>query len=433
MISNKYIAIDFGTSHISAMAAEIDSNDKIRVLAYEPKISDDVKHGIVEQVSGAAFKVNELIKLLQNSAKINDIDQVAISIGAKGMKHVHVSVNRFVGAAKVVSEELISDMMEECIGKVKRQDINVFDTIPLSYELDGIKMDEPVGKNGVQITGHYSVIYGNKLISDKIASCFDRTGIRLEYSPVSSECLSAVVLSEEDKDDGCALISLGASTTTLSIYQNGALQQMLLIPLGGKNITLDIQELGISQADAEKLKRVKGSALESSVTEPVLIQVQNVDPDSLPVKISTAFLAKIIEARLEEILLPILETIDNYPLPLKAGIILTGGAAKLNNIDEFIYQRTGMNVQISNHADALTNDTNDQFLDPAFAQIIGTIKLTKEYRKENETKEPPVVKQKDKPKLPRSLKEKVSIRILNFFSDDTDMQEDKNKNDQKQK
>ncbi len=65
---NKYVAIDLGSSRISAMAAEVQPNGMLKILAIESKAADDVKHGIVEQVSGAAFKVNEVLKLIQNSA-----------------------------------------------------------------------------------------------------------------------------------------------------------------------------------------------------------------------------------------------------------------------------------------------------------------------------------------------------------------------------
>ena len=77
---NKYVAIDLGSSRISAMIAEVQNDGALKILAVESKAADDVKHGIVEQVSGAAFKVNEVVKLAQNSARIiEDIEQIAVS------------------------------------------------------------------------------------------------------------------------------------------------------------------------------------------------------------------------------------------------------------------------------------------------------------------------------------------------------------------
>ncbi len=103
---NKYVAIDLGSSRISAMIAEVQNDGALKILAVESKAADDVKHGIVEQVSGAAFKVNEVVKLAQNSARIiEDIEQIAVSVNGRSMKSHPVTVNRFVDASKIVWEQ----------------------------------------------------------------------------------------------------------------------------------------------------------------------------------------------------------------------------------------------------------------------------------------------------------------------------------------
>jgi len=161
-MTNKYVAIDLGSSMISALAAEVQPDGALKILAVESKPSDDIKHGVVEQVSGAAFKVNELVKLLQNSAKLHDIDQVSVSIGAKSMKNITVSVSRFVGASKVVTDQLILDMNDECEKKIQEENIAVYDIIPLYYELDGLRTDEPLGQKATQITGNTPLFTGIK-------------------------------------------------------------------------------------------------------------------------------------------------------------------------------------------------------------------------------------------------------------------------------
>lgn len=424
MMSNKYVAIDLGSSMISALAAEVQPDGALKILGVESKPSDDVKHGIVEQVSGAAFKVNELVKWLQNSSKIPEIEQVSVSIGARSMKHHQTSVSRFVGASKTVSEQLISEMHDECERKVQNDKIAVFDVIPLSYELDGISTDEPAGKTATQITGRYTVIYGNKNISDELDRCFDRTGLKVEYSPIASEALSTAVLEEQEREDGCALINFGASTTTLSIYKHGALQQLLVVPLGGKNITKDIQELGINEQHAERLKCLKGTALESLVEEPVYIQIPSIEAEKPPVRINTQFLATIIESRLEEIMNPIINAIQTYPEALDAGIIICGGASKLNNLVDFITEKSGIYARFGNHADWLMDKTPEKYLDPVLSQLIGTILLTHEYRELHpiEVEDKSGKKKQKEVKIPRKgIKERLANGLMTFFGDENSM------------
>jgi cell division protein FtsA len=418
MISNKLIAIDFGSTRISAMAAEVLDNGALKIFSEESKTSDDVRWGIVEKPSGASFKVSELLKLLKNSARMPDITHVSVSVGAKSMKQISISISRFVGKPNVVSEELLSEMLEECESKVQQPDITLYEVIPVSYLLDGKRIDDPVGHKANQITADYHVVFGHLNIKTELERCFDRTGIVLEYSPLAAEALSTVVLEEKEREIGCALINFGATTTTFAVYHDGILQNYLVIPLGAKNITKDIQELGINETNAERLKCLKGCALESMVNDPMYIQIASEEAGNEPVKISTKFLATIIEARLEEIMQPVFDQIAGLPFKLDAGIVITGGGSKLKNIIDFIAEKTGIYARYGDHSEWLSDDTNERFHDAEYAQLIGTILLTHEYRKEHPLEET-IKEPEKKPKIPkRRFGEKITEGFFNFFNDD---------------
>jgi len=418
MISKKLIAIDFGSTCISAMAAEVLENGAVKILSEESKASDDVRWGIVEKPSGASFKVSELLKLLKNSARMPEISQVSVSVGAKSMKHIVSSVNRFVPKHNVVTDELLAEMVEECELKFRHPEITIFDVIPVSYTLDGKSMEDPVGQSGIQIKANYHVVYGNSIIKTELERCFDRTGIVLEYSPLAVEALSTVVLDTQEREVGAALINFGATTTTLAVYRNDVLQNLLVVPLGAKNITKDIQELGINETNAERLKWLKGFAMESMVDEPMYIQIASAEVDNPPVKISTKFLATIIEARLDEMMQPIFDTIADLSFTLDAGIVITGGGSKLNNMIEYIAEKTGIYARFGDHSEWLDDNTPEKYHDPKYAQLIGTILLTNEYRKEHPV-EVTVNAPGKEPKIPRKkFKDKIADGFLSFFNDD---------------
>jgi len=400
------------------MAAEVLENGALKIYSEESKPSDDVRWGIVEKPSGASFKVSELLKLLKNSAKISDITHVSVSIGAKSMKQISISISRFVGKPNIVTEELLSDMQAECEHKSQQPETSVYEVIPVSYLLDGKRMDEPVGHKANQITANYHVVFGNSIIKSELERCFDRTGIVLEYSPLTAEALSTVVLEEMEREIGCALINMGATTTTLAVYHEGVLQNLLVIPLGAKNITKDIQELGINESNAERLKCLKGTAMESMVDEPMYIQIAPVEEGNQPVKISTKFLANIIEARLEEILQPVFDVITNLPFSLEAGIVITGGGAKLKNVIDFIAEKTDIYARYGDHSEWLSEDTNEKFRDASYSQLVGTILLTHEFRREHPMEET-IKEPEKKPKIQkRRFGEKITEGFFNFFNDD---------------
>lgn len=419
MNSNKqFIAIDLGSSSISAMAAEMQADGALRILGLESKISDDVKHGIVEQRTGASSKVIELKKLLQNSSKIQDISMVSVGVGAKSMKLMPFSVTRFILNPNYVTDTLLEEMTEECKRNFQLSNFAVFDIIPVSYYLDGVCMDEPAGQAGSQIKGNYNVVVGNPLVTENLGGFIDRTGLVLEYSPLAVEALSTVLLDDKEREDGCALINLGGTTTTLAVFSEGVMQQLLVVPLGAKNITKDIQELGISEANAERLKCLKGCALESLVEDPIYVQIPSILEAQQPVKISTKFLATIIEARLDETLQPIFDVINKLPFELEAGIVITGGGSKLNNMVDYMNEKTNIYTRFGDHSDWLADHTDEKYFDPCYAQLVGTVLLTDEYRKEHPIEETENEPEK-KPKLPKKkIAEKITQKVFNFFNDD---------------
>lgn len=421
--SNKYVALDIGSSAISAMAAEILDSGEINILAVETVLAEVAHYGIVDNNSVASYNVVKLAKLLKNSSKLPVINQVAVSVNAKSLRNQVVTINRFMKKDKPVTDDLLIELHKEAEKKVTGTDIHIFDVIPLSYTLDEVRMDDPVGKSGVHLTATYNAIYGKALINEKLEGVFDRNDIYCIYKPIAIEALSEVLLTESERESGCVLMSFGATTTSVGIYHEGVLQHLLVIPLGGRSITQDISELGINLTNAEKLKCLKGCALSSLVNNPVYIQVKSIDPDAEPVKISTLFLSEIIEARLEEMLHPAFKLIDEIKFPVPAGIIITGGASRLSYLSEFLEEKTGLKVRTGNHNKFLSPNQQTVFSDPGYSQLLGTIKLTHQYFIDNPPEENKKrTKEQKKPK--RGIKTAITDIFIDFFKDENSMDDD---------
>ena len=421
-MENKHIIVDLGSSRISLMATEITTDGAVRILSEESKKTSDVRYGVVEQASNAAYSINELSRLLKNSARLTDINTVGISINAKTMKQIPVQISRAIGFGRVVTESMLQEMKDECESKVRKQEVDVFEIIPLEYELDGKVVDEPANMRGSELVITFNVIIGSIFIKQELRRCFDRTtSIKLEgYTPIAMEALSIVLLDDSDRENGCALINFGATTTTLAIYAGGVLQELLVVPLGGKNITKDIQELGISEENAERLKCLKGSALESFITDPVKIKIPLAESPGETITVESNFLSTIIEARLTELMMPVFAALRDTEFILNAGIVITGGASKLNNMIEFLQEKTEMEVRYGNHADWLSDDTDERFFDPQYSQSIGTALLINEYLIEN----PEPVKNTGKGKnkneeidTKKKFTEKMADKFLRLFDD----------------
>ena len=405
MNKNPLIYIDFGGSRISAIAGFVQDNDALKVLGEQGRLSDDVKSGIVEKMTGAAFKVNEITKLLQNSLKLDQITKVSISVNARTMKHYTYTLESKI--FNLVTSTLLKDLEKKCKEDIETDKIYVFECIPIAYYIDGERVENPFEKAGSNIRIDFNVIIGNYLIKESIERSIERTGIGVDFIHLGIEAISTAILDDKNRNEGCAIIAFGATTTTLGVYCEGKLQELCVIPLGGMNITKDIQELGISFNNAELLKYKVGFAMEKMVTKPVNVQIPNENTQGELVRISTSFLSTIIEARLEEILEPIFDQIDAIPYPLNSGIVITGGAAKLQFLPEFIKEKTGFQVRIGSHADWLSEDTDERFFDPSYSQAVGALLLSNDLTQKQLDKQKAAIN----PKLPNNFMKKMSTKF----------------------
>ena len=109
MSKNTIVHIDMGGSRISALAGVV-LNDELKILGEQSRPSDDVKSGIVEKMTGAAYKINETTKLLQNALRIEPIASVSITVNAKSMKQIPYTQKTTL--RKPISEGMLKKLKE---------------------------------------------------------------------------------------------------------------------------------------------------------------------------------------------------------------------------------------------------------------------------------------------------------------------------------
>lgn len=405
------VHFDLGGSKISGLAGYVDEDGALTIYGEEKQTSDEVKCGVVEKATSVAYKISELSKLLHNSLRVEQVKNVTISVNPKSMKLVLRSVNKRI--ERIITQDFLNQIKAEIRKENNSGKAYIYDIQELDYFIDGRQVENPIGRRGSNLRVDYRITIGQRQVQESIERSFDRTGIAVDYIHLGMDALSTVVLEDEDKQNGCALIEFGATGTTLAIYNENELQELLVVPLGGLNITKDIQELGISYEYAELLKCKKGCAMENLIEKPVNIKAPNINPDKAPVLISTSFLATIIEARLSEIMEPIFDAINQVTYRLQSGIVISGGAAKLLNIEDFITEKTGLQVKIGDHSEWLSEETPEVFFEPQYSQAIGAMILTNELNKEKAKNE----STPSEPKIKRKLFDKISNKLNKGIGD----------------
>jgi cell division protein FtsA len=164
----------------------------------------------------------------------------------------------------------------------------------------------------------------------------ERAGYRVAELVLEPLAAALAVLTEEEKELGCALVELGGGSTNVTIFQDGKIRHLASLRYAGSHVTSDIvQGLGVTQADAERLKERSGVSYMSLVDPEETIDLPST-PGQGPRQAKRELLAHIIHQRMDEVFGLVLREVEQagYGGRLPAGVVLTGGGAQMPGVVE---------------------------------------------------------------------------------------------------
>ena len=326
------VAIELGSSKISGVAGQIMTDGSLKVLAYAGGPSSScIRHGAVYNLDKTANAIAEVVERL-NAILSTSIEKVYVGYNAKGLKSIISKVEHQFEDETVVSQEVIDDMFQQCSEIDYEGYVNLFQESQ-EYVVDNKRGTEtdPIGVACRSLGGSYLNILLKKQVADYIAQCFMMAQVEIVDGYVAPMAEADAILTDDDRQQGCVLVDYGADTTTVSVYKNGMLRYLRVIPLGSALITRDLAAiLKIEPEQAEQIKCTYGLCNligSQDASETIMIN------DS---KVLLKDIGDIIEARNEEIIRNVCAQIkaSGYGEVLYAGIVLTGGGSQLRQLDQ---------------------------------------------------------------------------------------------------
>ncbi|MDR2969493.1 MAG: cell division protein FtsA [Tannerellaceae bacterium] len=352
-------AIDLGTSRLVGMAGTKNTSTGIlSVIACDTEDSDSgIRRGCVVNVEETAAKIKRLVRKLESKLNGARIAKIYIGIGGQSVHSIDHSVIREVAEEDIVTEDLKDLLLEEC-RTYRAESLDILGIVPPVYYVDGNRVQNPAGVPFRRIEAKYKLIAGRPSLRRHIKACMERTQLKLADILISPLALADVVLSEDEKSLGCALVDFGAGVTSVTIYRKGHLADLCVIPLGGHLITKDLTTLPLIESEAERLKIDYGSAVVGK-DEDESVQVSAVDGIGIQsVKLSKV--NHVIGSRMKEIVenvYAILEA-DNLIESLGAGVVITGGASNLRNLAEEMRKRLKKDIRYAALRENLMENTS---------------------------------------------------------------------------
>ena len=370
------VALDIGTTKVVAIAGMKNDLGQIEILGYGKVRSEGVLRGVVANIDKTVKAISDAVDMAEKRAKY-EFQVVHVGIAGQHIKSLHHRgiLTRDDAQAEIKQEEL-ERMIAEMYKLALPPGDQILHVIPQEFMVDeeeGVK--DPVGMSGARVEGNFHVITGKMAAANNIMRCIERASLKVSeiiLEPIGS---AAAVLSKEEMEAGVALVDIGGGTSDITIFQDGIIRHSAVIPFGGNVITKDIKEgCSVMHDQAEKLKTRFGSALASEIVDNRIITIPGLKGRE-PKEISEKNLAKIIQARMEEIFDYILFEIrrTGYERKLIAGMVITGGGALLKNISYLAQFHTGFSARIGLPTENLNEKQHKELSSPIYATSIGML------------------------------------------------------------
>ncbi|MGQ9800703.1 MAG: cell division protein FtsA [Candidatus Saccharicenans sp.] len=339
MARNNYIVgLDIGTKKTVAIIGEITEEHKVEIIGIGVAESKGIRKGVVVNLD---LTISAIKKAQEEAELMAGVEIESAYIGISG-SHIKSFNSRGVvavsGKNREISREDIRRVIDQARALSIPPDREIIHIIPQEFivdEQDGIK--DPLGMSGIKLEVNVHIVTSAITSIQNLKNCLERAGIGIQEIVLNQIATSYSVLTHDERELGVGLIDIGAGTTEVAIFERGALWYTSTIPLGGDNFTNDIAVgLRTPIPEAEKIKKKYGCVALPVTEEQDTIEVPTVGKGRKSRVMSRQILADIIQPRAEEIFRLVDSDIKRigYEKSLNSGLVLTGGTALLDGLEE---------------------------------------------------------------------------------------------------
>jgi cell division protein FtsA len=362
--------LDIGSAQTRVVAADL-NEDVLRYRGHGVVDSAGMRKGLIAELAPAAKAVRAACEQAERVARAN-VDVCVVGVGGPHIRGLNTNGGFELGnRMREITREDVRTAVERARAVERPPDREILHLLPRQFILDeqpGIF--DPVGMIGarLEVDLHIATCSGSALQST--VTCANRAGLEVSEAVLESIASAECTLSADERELGVCLLDIGAHSSDLVVFFEGAVAHTASVPIGGAHFTNDLAiGLQMPVAQAEELKRQYGNAVVTAVPQQAEIEIANPQPQRLALRT----IAEILEPRARELLYFVKESLRHGGVvdALGAGCVLTGGGALLPGMLDVtesqlrVPARTGMPVRLSHMPGELAH--------PSYAASIGML------------------------------------------------------------
>jgi cell division protein FtsA len=321
------VGLDIGTAKVMVVVAEVLANGELKLAGMGVAPSNGLKRGVVVNIDATVQSIQQALK---EAELMVDCKITRVYTGITGS---HIRGINSSGMVAIKDREVSAADVARVVETAKAINISTDQRLllvePQEFIIDGQDVREPIGMSGIRLEAKVHIVTGAQSAAENIIKCVRRCGLEVEQLMLNPLASSLSVLTEDERELGVALVDIGAGTTDVAIFTNGAIRHTAVIPIAGDLITSDIaMALRTPTKDAEDIKVESGYAKQLLADPEAKVEVPGLG-DRGPRMLSRQALAGVIEPRVEEIFSLVHQIMreSGFEEMLSSGIVLTGGSS----------------------------------------------------------------------------------------------------------
>lgn len=376
MAEELIVGLDLGSSHIRVVVGQAVPSDEgkpqLHIIGAVSVPSEGIHKGSISSMEDA---VSSISKALERAERMTG---VAVNSAWTSIAGHHIFVQESRGVVGVgrgdgeIREEDVERAIEAARTVATPSNYEILHVIPKSFTVDGQQgIKDPVGMNGIRLEVDAVIIQTLSSHIKNLTKSVYRTGLNIDDLVFTPLATAEAVLTNRQKELGVCVIDIGASTTTIVVFEEGDILHTAVLPVGGDHITNDVAiGLKTSLEVAQDIKMKIGNAIPDDVNRKDVYTLQDFgSTEEDPVK--ARFVAEVIEARVEELFEAVddeLRKIDRSGM-LPVGVVLTGATMNLPGVAHVAKRVLRLPAAIGQPVGV--SSVIDEVKDPSYATAVG--------------------------------------------------------------
>ena len=346
-MKNCVVGIDIGTSKIACIVGEVDESGHLTIIGLGKHPSTGLKRGVVVNIEATVASIQKAVEQAEEMAGIS-IREVYTGIAGSHIRSFNSHGIVAISASEVAASD-VDRVIDAARAVAIPADQKILHILPQEFiidQQDGIK--EPVGMSGVRLEAKVHIVTGAVSSAQNIDRCIRQCGLLPVDIILEQLASSYSVLSEDEKELGVCLIDIGAGTTDIAVFTEGAIRHTAVIPIAGDQVTNDLAiAFRMPPRSAEAAKLTHASCMIKLADPENVIEICGVG-DRPAKQVSEQMIAQIVQPRYEELFGLVKSELrrSGFEDLIPSGIVITGGASKVKHIVDLAEKVFEMPVRV---------------------------------------------------------------------------------------